>query len=128
MAQEFIAKTDLNALPAGTHVIDEGNVWVNIVDSDLKTIENARLEVHDVYTDIQIPLSGPESFGVKKRSECTSPRGQMNKEKDILFFDDAIDNVVTVQRGEQIVFAPDTAHAPLIGVGRIHKAIFKVRA
>ena len=33
-----------------------------------------------------------------------------------------------MKAGEVITFEPDTAHAPLIGEGTIHKAIFKVRA
>ena len=33
---------------------------------------------------------------------------------------------VTVEAGGSITFDPDTAHAPLIGEGTIHKAIFKV--
>ncbi|HOE94143.1 MAG TPA: YhcH/YjgK/YiaL family protein, partial [Candidatus Cryptobacteroides sp.] len=82
--------------------------------------------VHDAFIDIQIPLSGPETFGVKPRSECTQPRGEMDSVKDILFFDDAIEETVTVKAGEMIVFKPDTAHAPLIGFGPIRKAIFKV--
>jgi beta-galactosidase beta subunit len=50
----------------------------------------------------------------------------MDSVKDILFFDDAIEETVTVEAGEMIVFKPDTAHAPLIGSGPIRKAIFKV--
>jgi len=127
MAQDFIAKTDLTKLATGTHVIDEGNLWVNIVDSNLREPKDALLEAHDVYIDIQIPLSCPESYGVKKRSECKSPRGEMDTKKDIIFFDDAFDEIITAQVGEQVIFEPDTAHAPLLGSGTIHKAIFKVR-
>ena len=34
---------------------------------------------------------------------------------------------VTVAQGEMITFEPEQAHAPLIGEGTIHKAIFKVK-
>ena len=34
---------------------------------------------------------------------------------------------MTVEVGQAITFDPDTAHAPLIGEGTIHKAIFKVK-
>ena len=47
--------------------------------------------------------------------------------KDIIFFDDAIPATVSAMPGEQIVFEPDTAHAPLIGNGTIRKAIFKIK-
>ena len=83
--------------------------------------------MHDKYIDIQIPLSKDESFGVKPRSECREPEGEFNTEKDILFYKDKDWKTVSVKAGEMIVFEPDTAHAPLIGEGTIHKAIFKVK-
>ncbi len=126
-AIEFIRSNDLCALSPGKHVIDGDNLWVNIVDSALKTPGQARLEAHDRYIDIQVPLSGPESFGVKARRDCTMQAGEMDAEKDIVFFDDPVDFCVTVQPGEDVTFAPETAHAPLIGEGTVHKAIFKVK-
>lgn len=126
-ALEYIKNTDLNALEAGKHFIDGDKLFVNINDSALKTPEQARLEVHDKYIDIQIPLSKDECFGVKPRSECREPEGEFNAEKDILFYKDKDWKTVSVKAGEMIVFEPDTAHAPLIGEGTIHKAIFKVK-
>lgn len=126
-ALEYIKNTDLNALENGKHVIDGDNLWVNIVDSNMKTPELARLEVHNQYIDIQIPLSKAESFGVKPRSACQTPDGEYNPEKDILFFKDKDWETVTVQQGEMITFEPEQGHAPLLGEGTIHKAIFKVK-
>src|SRR5574344_1974107 len=126
-AIEFIANTDLNALENGKHFIDGDNLFVNIVDSNMKTPEQARLEVHDKYIDIQIPLSKEESFGVKPRRECKEPDGEFNTEKDIMFYKDKDWKTVKVKVGQAITFDPDTAHAPLIGEGDIHKAIFKVK-
>lgn len=126
-ALEYIENTDLGELEVGKHMIDGENLFVNIVDSNMKTPEEARLEVHDVYIDIQVPLSKEESFGVKPRSECKEQDGEFNREKDLLFFKDKDWTTVTVKPGEAITFEPDTAHAPLIGEGTIHKAIFKVK-
>ena len=127
MAFDFIDAHDLGKMPAGTHVIDGENLWVNIVDTDLKTRKKARLEAHAKYIDVQVPLSRKESFGIKPVADCTSPVGKMDTEKDILFYDDPIEKVVTVEPGTPIIFGPDTAHAPLIGRGRIRKAIFKAK-
>lgn len=126
-AIEYIQTHDLNALENGKHLIDGDNLFVNIVDSNMKTPQQARLEVHDKYIDIQIPLSKEETFGVTPRSECKFPDGEMNTEKDILFYKDPVVETITAAPGEVITFAPDMAHAPLIGEGVIHKAIFKVR-
>lgn len=127
-ALRFIAENDLNSLANGKHVIDGDNVYLKIVDSELRPAEKARLEVHDEYIDIQVPLSGAETYGIKPRKDCTLPVGEMDREKDIMFFSDKICETVTVEAGNTVTFAPDTAHAPLIGEGVIHKAIFKVKA
>ena len=126
-AMEFIRTTDLNALGNGKHVIDGDNLFVNIVDSNMKTPQQARLEVHDRYIDIQVPLSKSETFGVKPRKDCKEPDGEMNTVKDILFYKDPVEETVTAAQGEAVTFAPDMALAPLIGEGTIHKALFKVR-
>ena len=126
-AIEYIRNNDLNALENGKHLIDGEDLFVNIVDSNMKTPQQARLEVHDKYIDIQIPLSKGETFGVKPRSECTQPDGEMNTEKDILFYHDPVEETISAEIGDIITFAPEMAHAPLIGEGTIHKAIFKVK-
>ena len=56
-AIEYIKNTDLNSLENGKHLIDGEDLFVNIVDSNMKTPQQARLEVHDRYIDIQIPLT-----------------------------------------------------------------------
>ena len=125
-ALEYIKEGKLEGLSVGTHAIDGDNLWVNIVETDLRPVSEARLEAHDKYIDLQIPLSGDEYFGVKPRKECGEAK-DINGGNDIMFFDDPITETIRVKAGESITFAPDTAHAPLIGDGRIKKAIFKIR-
>ena len=126
-AMDFIRTHDLSLLAAGRYAIDGDNLYLNIVDAQMWPSVEARLEVHDRYIDVQVPLSCQETFGIKSRAECTEPDGSMDTEKDIMFFNDVIDTFVNVRPGEVMVFPPDTAHAPLIGEGHIRKAIFKVR-
>jgi YhcH/YjgK/YiaL family protein len=126
-AMDFIRTHDLSLLAAGRYAIDGDNLYLNIVDAQMRPSVEARLEVHDRYIDVQVPLSCQETFGIKSRAECTEPDGSMDTEKDIMFFNDVIDTFVNVRPGEVMVFPPDTAHAPLIGEGHIRKAIFKVR-
>ncbi len=125
-AMEYIRTHDLSEMENGTYRIDGDNLYVNIVDSNLRPAEKAKLEVHDRYIDIQIPLSDSETFGLRPRSSCMEPAGDMNTERDIQFFNDSFDRTITVAKGEVVTFAPEEAHAPLIGDGKIRKAIFKV--
>lgn len=126
-ALEYIQQNDLNALSNCRHTIDGDNLWVNIVDSELRSLSEAKFEAHNQYIDIQIPLSAQESYGVKSRSECQQPIGDFNETDDYILFEDEITSIETRQPGEMIVFTPEDAHAPLIGEGSIHKAIFKVK-
>lgn len=123
----FIESNDLNSLPVGTTEIDGKNLWVNIVETELKPLSAAKFEAHNNYIDIQIPLSAAEQFGVKERNFCTQPIGIFNDDQDYILFNDPINDIKSVAPGEMIVFAPNIAHAPLIGNGNIRKAIFKVR-
>lgn len=127
LALEYINTHDLNALPVGKHIIDGDNLWVNIMDADLRSVTDAKFEAHNEYIDIQIPLSASEQFGVKPRKDCTQSIGEFNTDNDYILFADEIETIETVAAGEMIVFDTDTAHAPLIGEGKIHKAIFKVK-
>lgn len=126
-AMEYARVTDLSKLPLGKHVLDSTNLWLTIMEIPLKTREEAKLEAHDEYIDIQIPLSGDEEFGVKARSKCVRPSKPFDKAADIIFFEDTPDKYVVVKAFEPVVFPPELSHAPLIGKGVLRKAVFKVR-
>lgn len=126
-ALEYIKTNNLNSLPIGKHIIDGDNLWINIMDADLRAIKDVKFEAHNKYIDIQIPLSTSEQFGIKPRKECTQSIGEFNTEYDYILYADEIEIIETVKAGDMIVFDIDTAHAPLIGEGKIHKAIFKVK-
>ena len=61
-AIEFLKEGKLEGLSVCTHEIDGDNLWVNIVETDLRPASEARLEAHDKYIDLQVPLSGDEYF------------------------------------------------------------------
>ena len=126
-ALKFIAENDLATFEKGTHVIEEGNLWVNIIEGQLKTREAAKLEAHNEFIDLQIPLSRAESFGTRRREDCTQPVGEFDPKGDCILYDDRPTMYITVQPRGQIVFGPETAHAPMIGEGPIQKAVFKIR-
>lgn len=126
-ALEYIKSNDLSKLNKGRNDIDGDNLYVNIIETNLKTPQEAKFEAHDQYIDIQVPISCGESYGVKARELCTKPVGEMNVEQDYILYDDAVEEIVSREAGEMIVFEPDTAHAPCIGQGPIKKAVFKVK-
>ncbi len=126
---KFFESNDVASFEAGKYEIDGEDVFVNILERELKKPEDAALEVHDVYVDIQVLFSGDvESYGFKKRAVCTQPRSEMDTDKDVLFYDDKPDTYVSILPGDMIIFFPEDGHAPLVGEGNVKKAIVKIKA
>lgn len=126
-AVKFIKENEASIAP-GKYILDEDRLFVMLVETDLKTPEAAALEVHNRYVDVQVVLSEQcqESYGWAQRSLCTAPRGEFDPEGDFLLFDDAPEKIITLQHHEMIIFFPSDSHAPLIGQGKIRKAIIKI--
>lgn len=115
------------AIEDGRYPIIGDHCYAIIYTADLKATADAKLEVHDRYIDVQTVLSGVERFGISPRDNCHKPIGTIDTDKDILFFDDAATNFMDVRQGEFAVFFPGDAHAPLIGTGKVRKAVIKVK-
>ncbi len=127
-AFDFIRRSDLAALADGKYEICGNDVFLTVGSHDLREPDDAPLEVHDKYIDIQIVLSGRETFGWAARPALVAARGEFDTQKDIQFFDDTPSLRFTLEAGEFAVFFPSDAHAPLIGSGRVRKCIIKVKA
>ena len=124
---DFLKTNDLNKLEEGKHFIRENELFVNIQTAKGKTKDEAKLETHRKMIDIQIPLSGEETYGYTPL--CNLPDLEYNEEKDIIKFDGLADTYVTCKPGEMAIFFPQDGHAPCISAEPIiKKAIFKVKA
>ena len=106
--------------------IDGEKLFVVQSIDNAKSKENAFLEAHNRYIDIQICLEGNETMGWRDRCSCKSPKGQFNREKDIIFYNDTPLSYFNVPTGFFAIFFPEDCHAPLIGDGVIKKVIFKI--
>ena len=88
-AFSLIASTDWTGMEPGVHELDGRDIFVNVMDVDLKRRPDAKLEVHDAYIDIQVLVAGTEeSFGWSERKDLRQPLGTFDTQKDIQFFDD----------------------------------------
>ncbi len=105
--------------------IDE-DIFINVNEEKLRPFEEARLEAHNQFLDIHIPLTKEEKIGYKNRSSCEE-LSESYPEKDLFFYDDRFDTIVSVPIGSFAIFLPFDAHAPIIGEGFIKKLVVKVR-
>lgn len=127
-AFELIASTDWTKMESGIHELDGKDIYVNVMERELKKKEDAKLEVHNEYIDIQVLISGKcESFGWSERKDLCRPQSDFNKEKDIQFFDDEPQTYYTLRPGQFTIFFPEDGHAPMVGDDKVRKIIVKVR-
>lgn len=102
------------------------DITVKCEEPALLPREKARLEAHRRYIDIHVPLKGTESIGWAPTSALKYEREAYDEENDIAFFGDAAHSLLHVKKGQMVVFFPDDAHAPNIGLGNHRKLCIKV--
>jgi len=125
-AFDYIRNTDLYALAPGRYNLVGEDLIAIVEQVPGKTREQARLEAHRRYIDIQLVLEGDEQMGWKPLADCLNPVSEHSMEKDIRFFHDAPASWIAVPPDHFCIFFPEDAHAPLVGRGQIRKVIFKV--
>ena len=124
---EFLKTNDLQTMEVGKYPIKDKDLFLNLTVAKGKTKEAAVLETHIDMIDIQIPISGVETFGYTPL--CDLPDFEYNAEKDITKYGDTMaQTYVTVNPGQMAIFFPQDGHAPCISDdAEIKKAIFKVK-
>lgn len=127
-AFDFVREAGPGALEPGPRVLVQDALIVMVNEPVMKKPEKARMEVHDRFIDIHVPLSREEGFAWKDRSALEKPSEPFNTEKDAQHYDDAPDTSFTVKPGQFAVFFPEDAHAGCIGAGALRKLVIKVRA
>lgn len=127
-AVEFIKSHDLQSMEVGKTELQGQDLVVNIAQTTPKTKEQAKLETHNVFIDIQIPLSGTEVMGYTAGKDCVPADAVYNAEKDITFFEGLAESYIAVKPGMFAIFFPQDGHAPGITPDGVKKVIVKVKA
>jgi biofilm protein TabA len=125
---DFIKNNDLSKLEVGKYPIVKNEIWCSISVSDGRSLDNMpQMEVHDSFIDIHILLDGNETMGFKNRSLCNISSAAYNEADDIALFDEFPEVFVSCGINNFVICFPTDGHTPLLGEGKIKKAIFKVR-
>ena len=122
----YLDSIDWNNLTTGVIKLNGEQLKITISESEMKTKDEAKLESHQKFIDIQIPVTKSETFGWHSLRTLKESVNGYDDAKDIEFFDDEPTAYITVQPGEFAVFFPGDGHAPLVGEGKIKKIIVKV--
>jgi len=125
-AFDFLLRPDLKELPVGKYEIDGESVYAMVSKNTGRRKEDALLETHEKYIDIQLVLAGTDNMGWKSKSLCKQPFGEYDQKNDEQLFADKPYAWISTVSGAFAIFFPEDAHIPLISSGQIHKVVVKV--
>lgn len=80
-AFEFLKSHDLKVLEPGKTELKGKDLLVNVTEAKPKAKEQARLETHRDFIDIQIPLSDTEVMGYTPAADCCPADAPYSEEK-----------------------------------------------
>ncbi|MBQ3188033.1 MAG: YhcH/YjgK/YiaL family protein [Bacteroidaceae bacterium] len=125
-AIEFILNTDLEKLQVGRNEVCGDDIFANVMEAQPRTKEEAPIEIHRKYIDIQIPLTGDEVMGYTPKAQL--PDAEYNADSDAALYPVGMlaAEYFNVKRSMFTVFFPQDGHAPAVTPVKLRKVIVKV--
>ncbi|HWP50626.1 MAG TPA: YhcH/YjgK/YiaL family protein [Clostridia bacterium] len=118
---------DLTAMTPGDYPVFGDDIILKIQSYNTKSPEQARLEAHRRYIDIQYIVSGEEKIAVCALDQAGEEL-EARPDNDIWFYAGSAD-AMTLKSGQFMILFPEDAHAPCIAVAEaapVKKALVKV--
>ena len=128
VALNYLAETDLAALPDGRQEIRADQVYALVVRYQTKPMTEGIWEAHHKYIDIQCVVQGRERIGVGRADDMTVTED--NPEQDYAFLQGQ-GQFLTLSPGDFAVLMPHEPHMPSIVVDEpsaVMKVVVKVLA
>ena len=125
-AIDWLNSHTLDALENGRTIIDGENVFVNVMDADLREAEGAMFEYHRRYADLQIDLTGSEYWGWASEGK---DEGEFNADGDIGFKSGPEHCGGELGNGRFAIFFPGELHKPSCKTAdcdHVRKAVVKI--
>ncbi len=107
---EFLEEIDFDTIEPGKYNIEGDEVYAMVSEYETKTPENAKVEAHERYIDIQYVVKGEEMMGYAPL-EDQDIKTPYNPEKDVVFFNTDYDKIL-LKEGMFGIFFPTDIHAP----------------
>ena len=129
--KHFIEKDKKEHLPEGRYELDGNNLFALVQTYETKDKENARMEAHKKYADLQFMEEGEERIYIDFTDELEVEEDK-TPTQDILFYKKAEDHGFHVlTEGTFGYYAPQDAHMPCIKnhqKQKVRKIVFKIIA
>lgn len=123
----YLRTLDLSKIEEGMVELEGDDLFVISTSMEGKPKENAVLEAHHHYADIQLLLEGEERIGWKPLEDAEEVSQAYDEDKDLIFYNGQPDDYVSLKPGQFAIFFPEDLHAPGVSSGKIRKLIVKVR-
>jgi len=127
LALQFLKETDFTKIETGKHIIKGDEVYAMVFEYDTKPKEEAKLEAHRKYIDVQYVASGNEQMGYAFLSNHEAIEGY--KEDDDFALYDVDASFIEMNKGMFAIFYPDDLHMPGIinhQLEKVKKVVVKV--
>ena len=124
---DYVKTHDLLKAPLGRIVLDGDNLFINNDEAICRSVDEQVMEIHRKYIDVQSVLEGEESVGWKPLNEIQHISKAYDEVLDFELSDDKPSTYFHVTPGQIYILFPEDPHAPIIGEGKIRKAIGKVK-
>lgn len=125
-AFDFLRSNDLALLELRKYEIDGDDVFAMVQEHNGKPRDEALLEAHKRYIDIQFVVSGYEEIGCALTDSCTPDSAGWDDAMDLCFFEERPDFWLPVSEGHFVILYPNDIHAPNAGNTATRKIVIKV--
>ena len=128
IASDWLQSTDLTTLKVGEHEIKGRDLFAIKATMMGRKPDQAKLEAHKKYIDIQVCIKGTDNIAWRPTAECPNISDAYQADNDIMFFSDEASHSIRIHDDKIALFFPNDAHAPLIADEELTKIVIKVLA
>lgn len=122
----MLRRSNIACLNEGRMEIDGDTVYAVVAKGKGRRREEALLETHDKYIDIQFVIAGTDTIGWKARKDLGLPTDASDPRKDVAFYEDAPTVWSAIGPGMFGIYFPEDGHMPMVSDDELHKVIVKV--
>lgn len=121
---DWLAKTDLKAIPKGKHPIPGSTLTASVEDSENGLLEKRGSESHRKKIDFQLVVSGTEGFALLDHESSTISE-PYNEKKDVTHYKYVIEKThfFDVKGGNFVIFFPSDWHIAKIQTKKSNQKI-----
>ena len=128
MAFDYLKNTDLINVPSGKYELDGDLIFALVQEYDTKSEEEALMESHFKYIDIQYIIEGKELMGLVTKTDHVATL--VDLEKDYANYDEENYSFMLFEEGMFGVYFPDDIDLPCIQLdepARVKKVVIKIK-